>query len=75
MNDLLTYIGEGGIGAGLIFVCWKYAFPFIKGLYKELLALRKENTELKEKMAYFKGKYMDKVVLKSHGKKLKDGEI
>lgn len=83
MSELLTYIGEGGLGAGLLFVIWKYAFPFIRGLYKELLKLREEVTELKVKVAsqevelkqtkeqleYFKTKYMDKVVLKSHGKK------
>lgn len=72
MNELLTYIAEGGTGAGALFVSWKYALPFIRGLYKELLALRKENAEIKEKLAFLRGKYTDKVVLKSHGKKRRD---
>lgn len=71
MEELLMYVGEGGAGAGALFVSWKYVFPFIKGLYNELLELRKENAELKEKLAYLRGKYKEKVVCKSHGK-LKD---
>ena len=70
MEDIWLYISEGGIGAGLLFVGWKYAIPFVNSLYKELKDLRQENSELREKVAYFKGKYTDKV-LKSHGKKKK----
>lgn len=69
MQEILTYVGEGGAGAGVLFVSYKYLVPFIRGLYKELLGLRKENTELKEKIAYLRGKYAEKTVLKSHGKK------
>ncbi len=83
MEDLWLYITEGGITGLVIFALWKWGVPLVKNLYNELQDLRKENTSLKEKNArlesknehlnekldYFKSKYMDKVVLKSHGKK------
>ena len=70
MQDLLTLIAELGGGAGiLIFALWKWAIPGVKSLYQELKDLRKENTELKEKLAYYKGKYLEKHEHKSHGRK------
>ena len=68
MDDLWVYISEGGLGAGLLFLIYKYAIPAMKSLYNELKDLRKENAELREKLAFFKGKYTDKVILRSHGK-------
>ncbi len=69
MEDYIAYLSEFGTAFVVV------ASPFIRKLYKELLSLRKENTSLKEKLAFLKGKYTDRVVLKSHGKKLKDGKI
>jgi hypothetical protein len=73
MQDLWVYVSETGVLGVAIFVGYKYVIPTLKALYKELKDLRQENAELKEKLAYFKGKYTDKVILKSHGKKKHHG--
>ncbi len=63
MEQVIAYISEFGTATLII------SLPFIRKLYLELMRLRKENPELREKIAYLKGKYGDKVVTKSHGKK------
>ena len=68
MEQVIAYISEFGTATAII------SLPFLRKLYLELLALRKENGELREKLAYLKGKYTDKVVLKSHGKKKRKDE-
>ena len=65
MEDIIEYV-RGFAEAFIVVVS-----PFAYKLYKELLKLRKSDTQQKEKLAYFKGKYTEKVVLKSHGKKSK----
>jgi hypothetical protein len=90
MNEFLTYVAEFGGGGGIIaFSVWKWVIPFIKKLYNELLELREKCTELEVKIAglesdlkhtqeqldYFKGKYMDKVLLRSHGKDKRNGKV
>lgn len=66
MEDIVSYIR--GFAEAFIIVCTPLAYK----LYKELTRLRKEVGELREKLAYLKGKYKEKVVFKTHGKKPKD---
>lgn len=61
----------GGLGYGIN----KYLIPAYKGLKKEIQDLRDElkeeiekRIELETQLAYLKGKYAEKTVLKSHGK-------
>ena len=65
MQELLTYIAEGGTLLGVVgFVLYKWVIPFIKGLYNELVNGRKTIQDLLVKGAkleaennYLKDKY------------------
>lgn len=72
MDELWLYITEGGVTMGAMFAGWKYLIPGIRKLYNELVHLRAENADLREKLAYLKGKYKEKVIFRTHGKKPKD---
>jgi hypothetical protein len=63
MENILNYLA--GFSEVVVIVGTPIAYYF----YKELVKLRKENSELKQKIAYYKGKYADKYEHKSHGKK------
>ena len=77
--DVIDYVGGGSLvtfASGIAYAVNKWLVPAYRQLKKEIDELRKElkeeiekRIELESQLAYLKGKYAEKTVLKSHGKK------